>query len=627
MPVQEQCLYDFGPFRLDPVERRLLQDGRQVPLTPKAFQTLLVLVQNQGRVIEKEELLRRVWPDTFVEEATLAQNIFTLRKQLGDDRSEGAFIETVPKLGYRFVAPVRQVEFAKLEELSRSGFPERPASLPLFRRMSLWLGMLLGCVGAIGALFSVRYLRMPQQRTMLCVLPVQNLAGNEEHSYVADGLTEEMISQLGAMDPQHLGVIARTSSMAYKGTTKTIEQIGRELNVNYVLETSLRESGQRMRITAQLINSRDQARMWSQEYDAAPGDLVAVEEQIARAVGSEIHLRLQPQAQQRLARTRAENPESRDLYLQGRYYWNQRSRDGLSKSVSLFYQAAEKDPSNARAYAGIADAYNMEMFYGYSPGAGTLLKAKAAAQRAIELDDSLAEGHAALAYMDFMWLWEWPDAEKEFQRAITLNANYVSAHHWYGLFLSAMGRHEEAMQQVTAARAIDPVSPVVRAAAGLSAYYARNYDQAVAEARSALAINPNFVPAHTVLGRALEQKKMYPEALAEYKRVLDLAGSGNVLIADLGHLYGVMGKATEATAIIKKMDNMRTELPYVSFSAEGLIYAGLNDDQNAIEYLVKANQQNDAGLIWVWTDPRWDKIRPDPRIKALLPPPTSVRTP
>jgi len=626
MPLQEQSLFEFGPFRLDAGERRLLQNGRPIPLTPKAFQTLLVLVQNQGRVVEKEELLRKVWPDTFVEEATLAQNVFTLRKQLGDDRSEAVYIETVPKRGYRFVAPVQPVAARAAIESPLSIKPVPLHERSLSRRRLWIIATILACALAASTFYIGRRMNAPPLHAMLLVLPVQNLTGNTDRSYLADGLTEEFIAQLGAMDPRRLGVIARTSSMAYKDTNKTVDQIGRELNVNYVLEASLREAGQRTRVTAQLISTSDQARLWSQDYDAPSGDLVAVEDEIGRAVASEIHLELQPQSRRRLALIRAENPASRDLYLQARYYWNLRTQDGLNKSLTLFYQAAEKDPTNARAYAGVADAYNLLLFYGYSPGAGSILRAKEAAQKAVELDDALAEGHAALAYVEFMWLWEWPQAEKEFRRAISLNPNYVSGHQWFALYLSAMGRPQEAMAQINEARSLDPASLIVRAAAGLTAYYARNYDAAIAEAQAALDVNPNFTPALTVRGRAHEQKKMFPEAMADYQKEMELTqGTATTMLADLGHLYAVTGKTAEATAVIQKLSDLRRQFPFVGFTAEALVYAGMNDRDNAIAYLIKAEQQNDGARIWVSSDPRWDPVRSDPRFDAVAPVPS--RTP
>jgi len=626
MSLQSQCLYEFGPFQLDHSERRLSQQGRPVPLTPKAFQTLLVLVQNPGRVVEKEELLKTVWPDTFVEEATLAQNVFTLRKQLGDDRSEAIYIETVPKRGYRFVAPVRLIEPAPVPEAERSG--EGGPTGWFSNRRRLWItAAVLGCTVAAGSAYFVRRMVKPRHRAMLAVLPVQNLSGNEERSYLTDGLTEEIITQLGAMDPERLGVIARTSSMAYKNTTKTVEQIGRELRVDYILESSLRESGLGTRITAQLINASDQARIWSQDYDAPAGGIVAVEDEVGRAVASQIQLELGSRARQRLARARAENPESHDLYLQGRYFWNSRTHDGLGKSLTLFYQAAEKDPSNARAYAGVADAYNMMMFYGYSPGAGSLVKAKAAAQKAIELDESLPEGHAALGYMQFMWLWEWPSAEEEFRRAIALDPNYVPAHHWFALYLSAMGRSEEAMEQIRQAREIDPLSLIVRAAAGLTAYHAGKYDLAIAECKSALDVNPNFIPAITVLGHAYAQKKMYGEAEAAYQKTVQLTNGATMsYLADLGYLYAVSGKSREAMKIVDAFHDRDRQMPYVPFTFDALIYAGLNEREKAVASLERAEQQNDAGLIWLRSDPRWASIRTDPRLASLLPPPTAAHT-
>lgn len=626
MPLQEQRLYEFGPFQLDPTERRLLQDGKPVPLTPKAFQTLLVLVQNQSRVVEKEDLLKKVWPDTYVEEATLAQNVFTLRKQLGNDRSEAVYIETVPKRGYRFVAPVKLIEpeSGKMIAAPSASF-ERQSWFA--RRSILIAAGVLACVLVGIGIYAGRRISAHPRRSMLAVLPVQNLTGRDERNSLSDGLTEEIIAQMGVMDPEHLGVIARTSSMAYKDSHKTVDQIGRELNVDFVLEASLRDAEPRTRVTAQLIDARSQARIWAEDFDVSSADVLGVEDEIGRAVASEIHLELQPRARQRLARVHAENPEARRMYVEGRYYWNLRTREGLDKALTLFKNAAEKDPTNARVFAGLADTYNIQMFYGFSPGAGSLLKAKAAAQRAIELDDTLAEGHAALAYTEFMWLWQWAEAEKEFRRAIAPNHNYATAHHWFAMYLSAMGRHGEALEQINQARVLDPVSLPVRAAAGLTQYYARNYDLAIAECRTALAINSEFAPAHTVLGHAYVGKKMFAEAEAEYQKVIALTnGAVPLYLADLGYLYGVWGKPNDARKILEALRDSRRQLPFVPFTQEARVFAGLNQKDEVVDYQEKAQQQNDAGLIWLGVDPRWDGVRSDPKLKSLFQPASTAQS-
>ena len=626
MPLQEQRLYEFGPFQLDPAERRLLQDGKPVPLTPKAFQTLLVLVENQSRVVDKEDLLKKVWPDTYVEEATLAQNVFTLRKQLGDDRSEAVYIETVPKRGYRFVAPVKLIGPESGNEIATTpAVAEKQVWIT--RRSILLAAGLLACVLVGIGIYAGRRISAHPRRAMLAVLPVQNLTGREERNSLSDGLTEEIIAQMGVMDPDHLGVIARTSSMAYKDTHKTIDQIGRELNVDFVLEASLRDTAERSRVTAQLIDAKSQARIWAEDFDVASADLLGVEDEIGRAVASEIHLELQPRARQRLARVHAENPQARQLYVEGRRYWNLRTREGLEKALDLFKRAVEVDPTNARAFAGLADTYNIQMFYGFSPGAGSLLKAKAAAQRAIELDDTLAEGHAALAYTEFMWLWQWAESEKEFRRAIALNHNYASAHQWFALYLSAMGRHGEALEQIGQARTLDPVSLPVRAAAGLTHYHARNYDLAITECRAALAMNSEFAPAHTVLGHAYVGKKMFAEAEAEYQKVIALTnGAVPLYLADLGYLYGIWGKRDEARKILETLRDSRRQLPFVPFTQEARVFAGLNQKDEVVDYLQKAEQQNDAGLIWLGVDPRWDGVRADPRLKSLFQPSSKDQT-
>jgi DNA-binding winged helix-turn-helix (wHTH) protein/TolB-like protein len=446
MSLQAQPLYEFGPFQLDPTERRLLQAGRPVPLTPKAFQTLLVLVENEGHVVEKEELLRRIWPDTFVEEATLAQNVFTLRKQLGDDRGEAIYIETVPKRGYRFRAPVRCLDSPASEgEIQGMPFPAQAAAQPS-SRARMWVGAaVLALLLATAAIYSVSRRSAPKpHRMMLVVLPVQNLTGDPSRDYVTDGFTEELIAQLGSLNPVELGVIARTSSMSYKNGSKTAAQIGRELHVDYALECSLRELGGETRFTAQLIRTSDETHVWAHSFERGQGDLLALQREIARTVADEIRIHMTPRSKARFSGPNSVNPDAYDAFVQGRYHWNGRSAKELRTAVSFYQQAIGKDPDFAPAYVGLADSYAMLATMREEAPREMMPKAKDALLKALALDDSLAEAHTSLGWIMEVFDWDWAGSQRELQKAIDLDPNDPTAHHRYAIHLAAMGRLPEA---------------------------------------------------------------------------------------------------------------------------------------------------------------------------------------
>ena len=561
MAQQQNQLYEFGPFRLDTAECLLLQDGKPVPLTPKAFQTLLVLVENHGCVVEKNELLQKVWPDTYVEEATLAQNVFTLRKQLSDDRNGKQYIETIPKRGYRFTAEVEKVG----PKLAPAVGTNKAEAIPPGKNAHWNWGKGIVLVAAVAILLASSYWLERRfsgphslHRVMLAVLPAQNLTGDSSLEFLTDGLTEELISQLGGINPRELGVIARTSAMTYKNSQKTIAQIGGELDVDYVLETSARGDRAHLRFTAHLIRTAGQNHLWTHNFDRSLHDVVPLQDDVSRAIAQQIQLHVSPAAAQRMERELVLKPASYEAYLQGRYACNRRTREGLEQGVSYFKKAVQADPANARAYAGIADAFSLLMFYGYAPGSGSILRAKEAAQKAVELDDSQAEGHASLAYVYFMWTWQWSAAEQEFQRAIQLNENYATAHHWYGLYLAARGRRQEAEREIQRAQRLDPRSSIVAAAAGYIQYFGRDYDGTIRVCQELLSRNPNFMVAHDVLALGYEAKGRYTDAIKEAKKAVELSGGqSDVYKGDLAHIYAVSGDRSAAQQIIVELEKLR----------------------------------------------------------------------
>jgi len=539
MSKEIKHFYEFGPFRVDPNQRLLLRDNLPVPLQPKAFETLLVLVRNSETVVLKDDLMKSVWPDTFVEESNLTQNIFVLRKTLGDAAGEHRYIVTVPGRGYRFTEKVRLVpdqDDIVLQSRSITRvvvdeeiLPDATPALTAGRRYSYSIAALVGIVvlGFAGywawRLFRIGSPASPG-RVMLAVLPFQNLTGDPGQEYFADGLTEEMITQLGRLRPEQLGVIARTSVMGYKHSDKRLDQIGRELSVQYVLEGSFRRAGDRLRITAQLIQVTDQSHLWAQDYDRMPRDVLTVQDDVAVAVAQEIQHRLTPQQRTDLTRARTVDPKAYEAYLKGRYEWNKRTEASVRQSIQYFEQAIETDPTYALAYAGLADSYDILGTYEFVPPREAYPKAKEAAEKALELDDSLAEAHTALAFVHNVYDWDWRRAEREFKRALELNSNYATGHHWYGAFLINRGQFAEAEAELERAEHLDPLSLIIVAEAGEPYYFSREYDKAIAHYQKALQLDENFWAAHFFLGMAFEQKHDFTQAVSELQAAVKLSG-------------------------------------------------------------------------------------------------------
>ena len=467
MPRLVNDSYEFGEFRLDAHKRTLQQGQEPVALTPKAFDTLLFLIEKHGQVVAKDELMKAVWADSFVEEANLTQTIFMLRKALGQARDQG-YIVTAPGRGYCFVADVKPI--------SRTATPDADTfpigSLPrrderLRKRLLVLLGITAALILAFAA-YSQWFRPRPVSagRSMLAVLPFENFTGDSSEDYFSDGLTEEMISQLGNLDPAHLGIIARTSVMHYKHAQEPLTQIAKELGVQYVIEGSVRRDAGRVRITAQLIQTKDQTHIWARQYDRDLNNLLALQSEIAREIANEIEFSLSGRRPiepvQAAAPVRGANSyETYDLYLKGRYFLNKRTADGFRQAADYFQQAIDKDPNFARAHAGLADTYALMSTWYIGPQNELMPKARAMALRALELDESLAEAHASLAMIKENYDYDWLGSEKEFRRALQLGPQYAIAHQWYAESLSWQGRFPEAFAQSEQARRLDPLSLII----------------------------------------------------------------------------------------------------------------------------------------------------------------------
>lgn len=600
----------FGAFELDLRTGELRRHGLKARLQEKPFQILAALLEHPGEVVTREELRKRLWPeDTFVDfEHSLNNAVNRLRETLGDSSETPLFIETLPRHGYRFMAPV---EF--------DGASEAPAPQP--RRSGkrvIASGVAAGLILAAGYLAWRQTLPPPEpRRVRMAVLPFENLTGDAQQDYVSDGLTEELITRLSRVNPSELAVIARTSAMTYKGKREPVRNIGRQLGVDYVVEGSLRREGEGYRVTAQLVRTRDEVHLWAQAYDRDFRELLAVQAEVAFAIAGEINVSLVP-AQAALA-LRAGNatPEVYQLYLRGRYQMNQRSREGLEQAVSHFQQAVEKDPGFARAHSGLADSYLLLAWYGHISNRQGFPRALAASQKALSLDPSLAEAHTTTAFLSSLWLTDWNAAERGFQTALELDPAYVTAHHWYALHLTALNRLDEAIGEMEEAVRLDPLSPAVRSGLAYVLYFARQHDRAIVECETALSLAPDFLVARAVRGWSLVEKGNYDQGISELQTVVQLSGGVPRYRAGLGRAFALAGRRDEATHVLKEMELVSRDR-WIAPSEWAIVHAALGEADEAFERLSKSPDEGDGFVLFLRVAPEFDPLRADPRFQELL---------
>jgi TolB-like protein/DNA-binding winged helix-turn-helix (wHTH) protein/Flp pilus assembly protein TadD len=611
-----KVVYEFRGFQLDPANQLLLHDGVPVPLTPKVFSTLVLLVEQSGQLVEKDEFLRRLWPGTFVEEAALAENISRLRRALGDDGDGQRLIVTVPKRGYRFGADVRKIE--ALEQA-------QPVAVPARSRRSLALGgvALLVAIGVSYLSFgraSRGTSRSPAAPiASLAVLPIENLSRDPEQEYFADGVTDELITQLAKISA--LRVISRTSVMPFKGTRKGLAEIARALNVDAVVEGTVVRSVERVRVTAQVVQVNPEKSLWAERFDRPLGDIVVLQGELAREIAQAIRITLTSKEQTSLGGVRPVKQEAYEAFIKGRYYWNKRTEEATNKAITYFQQAVEKDPTYALAFSGLADSYYSlalaEALQEVVAPMEAFPKARAAATRALELDDTLAEAHASLAHIKFQYDRDWPGAEREFKRAIGLNANFANAHHWYALYLMWVNRLDEAIVEAKRARELDPLSLTINANMGFILAGAHQYDRGVEECRNTLDMDPNFALAHYRLGQILVLEEKYAEAVPELEKAIALSGASPRATAELGLAYARMGKKADALRLLAELKD-QSDRRYVSPFNLAVVYGGLGDNERTLEWLEKAYNERSPSLSLLRLSPAFDGVRSDPRFNALV---------
>jgi TolB-like protein/DNA-binding winged helix-turn-helix (wHTH) protein len=627
-PVKIQDPIRFGDgVELDAQAYKLRRAGRVLKLERIPLEILLLLIEQKGQIIAREQIVDRVWgKGAFLDtDNSINSAIRKIRQVLKDDAEQPRFIQTITGQGYRFIAPVPEVEQRLVAADINAPQSPAPATLqtPLKRprRMRFILaGALLTLLLATGAvwIWSRSRPQSPNRRLMLAVLPFQNLTGDSSQEYFSDGLTEEMITQLGNLDPKQLAVIARTSVMHYKNRSMPLEQIGRELGVQYLLEGGVRRDSDHVRITAQLIQVKDQTHLWARKYDRELSSLLVVQGEIAQEIADEIQLTLGDHRAQTPNAASSLSPQvyqAYDLYLKGQYFLSKRTVSGLQQAIEYFQQATTKDPNYARAYAGLADSYALLTGYTAAPSIEYMPRARAAALRALQIDDKLPEAHTALALIVQNYDWDWQTAEKQYRRAIELNPNYATAHHWYAEHLMWRGQFDAALRESEIARQLDPLSLIIAADNGVILYNSRQYDRAIEKWRTVLEMDPDFGRAHLITSAYIE-KGMFGEALADIESEPHPVGPPYywALLACVNHRLQRQPESQHALHELERFNRQRPLDPYIFAWA----YVSIGDKNQAFAWLEKAYVQHSNSLTALKVDPAYDPLRSDPRFQDLL---------
>ncbi len=611
--------YEFGPFCLDPAERRLLRDGEPVALTPKSFDLLVALVENSGHLLEKGALLERVWPGQFVEESSLTFNISELRKALGDGPGN-PLIETVRKKGFRFVAAVRPLPPAAGEP-ARDG--EAGTESPRVMRTPRRAARTLGIAAAILMAALVAYLAWRKAGTTgvdeaprtLAVLPFQPLAPNIRNEPLELGICDALITRLATLD--HLVVRPTSSVVRYTRTGQDPLAAGRALNADAVLEGYIQRTEGRIRVTARLLRTADGKALWSGQFNEPFTDIFSVEDSISRQIVVALQLDLTGDQQLRVSKHPTESSEAYELYLKGRYFQDKRTANGLTKSVAYLEEATVKDPQYALAFAALANSYVVLAVRADMRPQESYRKAAAAARRALEIDDATAEAHAALANVRAWYEWDWAGAEREFKRALELSANDPITYHQYASYLIAMGRHREAISAIERAQGLDPLSLQVNVQAARIFYFSGHSDSAIVQCRKTLDLDPDFGPAHLFLGRIYVQKGAHAQALDELTRARKLVPDSAEVLSLIGYAHAAAGRPEEAREVLEELRQLARG-GYVSPYHMAMVHAGLGERDAALSELEKAYDDREGRMTIVRFAPEFAALDEDVRFVRLL---------
>jgi TolB-like protein/DNA-binding winged helix-turn-helix (wHTH) protein/Flp pilus assembly protein TadD len=605
----------FGIFEVQAGELR--RNGVRIKLQEQPLQILLMLLERPGEVVAREELQKRLWPaDTFVDfDRGLNRAVNKLREALGDSSESPRFVETLARRGYRFIGPVEPAG----PDRSLSSERERPR-----RSRKWWILAAAGVLAAVlafslgfnaGGIRSRLVARRAEPRIeSLAVLPLQNLSSDPAQDYFADGMTDGLITEVARIGS--LRVISRTSIMQYKGALKPLPLIARELGVDAVVEGTIAYSGQKVRITAQLIRASDDRHLWSEKYERDLGDALNLQGEVAQAITEQIKIKLTSLEHTTFLRERHVDRRAYEAYVEGSYFGSKVSEDSLNKSVALLTQAIQLDPRYAQGYGGLSHSYYVLGMLGLHPAGEAYSKAKAAAEKALELDPSLAEPHNTLAEVKRGYDWDWAGAEAEFKRALQLNPSYSLAHSGYATVLSNMGRHEEAIAEARRGRELDPISVSSNTALGRILFRARKYDDSIQACRKAVELDPNNASPLWWMALSHERKGELSEAIVELEKAVILSGTGTLSRGLLGNAYALSGEKKKALSSLEELKKL-SKKKYVSPVDIAIVYTGLGDQNAAFLWLEKAYQEH-IMRIQELPEPLFDSLRPDPRFWDLM---------
>jgi DNA-binding winged helix-turn-helix (wHTH) protein/tetratricopeptide (TPR) repeat protein len=573
-------VYEFCGFRLEVAQRRLLYQGQAVQLKPKVLDLLLFLVERRGELIEKDDLLKEVWHDTIVEENNITVSMSMLRKTLGEDREKPKFIETVPRRGYRFVA-----EVVEIEEASRDGR-------------------------------GVGYPTEPEEERInsLAVLPMDSPGKDFNSEYLSDGITETITNVLSRVPK--LRVLACSTVFRFKGKDMDAQQIGTVLNVRAVVMIRVMRLAEKLIIRSELVKVADGSQLWGEQYSRDPSDILAIQEEIAKAITESLKFELTGNEKISLSKQSTHNPEAYNLYLRGRYFWNKYSKDWVLKALEVFKQAIAVDSNYALAYCGLADAYFRLSNVHFAPRE-VLPKAKEAALRAVEIDENLAEAHSSLGLVRVYYDHDWNGAESEFRKALKLNPDLVSAHQRFGSYLTFMGRFEESIRHYEKALELDPFSLQINLNLATTYFLRGEYDRAIRNLEKTCELEPNYMPTHFILGCTYIQHGRLREAIEEFQFIYKLDDEAYLALGFMGYAHALADERAEAETVLSVLQEI-SQRKYVSPYSMLVIHLALGPQERVFELLEKLYEEGNDWLVWLRVSPELKSIRNDPRFKNLL---------
>jgi len=620
----------FGVFEVDLQAGEVRKAGMRQKLAGQPFQVLQALLEHPQEIVTREDLRERIWPgNAFIDyELALKKAVNRLRELLGDSAESPHFIETVPRRGYRFIGiitPPLSVPADSGEHtmgaVEMTGPPIDELRSKTWKPSKLLGSLALACVAAVVLWSNVDKLRsriFARSRSLeihsVAVLPLENLSKDPEQEYFSDGMTDELITDLAKVG--QLQVISHTSVERYKGTKLPLREIARELGVDAVVEGRVMRSGDRVRITAQLIDARTDRHLWADTYERDVRDILGLQDEVAHRIATQVGINLTAGGQTEMASTRVVDSAAQEAYLKGRYRWNQRTEAGLRAGIKYFQKAIDLDPNYPQAYVGLADCYIMMANWGFMPPAEAYPNAEVAARKALALDDHLAEAYTSLAYASLLYDWDWSGAEQKFRRAIELNPNYATAHHFYSIYLMAAGRHTEARAEIRRAQALDPFSLIINSVVGWIYYEGRQYDKAIQQCEKTVEMDPNYVPALLDLGNIYLRTGDYKKAIAQFERARAVAGDKSIVMSYLAQVRALSGDRAAAQKILYQLEKPAPPM-FVSTWDLALIHLALGDKEKALSFLEKAVDQHVGWVVRLGVDPALDSLRVEPRFKVL----------